>query len=636
MTEKVTQSGGSKDYFKDHSNYRSKYRLHQNTGFMLSTAWRVCKSVIFLMIFLAFIITAKSAVELFIAPMILEKIEMNAPFLELISVIAMFSISLILLAGLEGYVRENVLFGRIAVRQDLIRQIGDKTAGTSYPNTLNADFLSFQAKSYKACWDNASPGEAFWTSLTQLLANFLSFLVWFLLLSSLNPVLIGAVGAVSVAGYMINKSAHQWGWNHRGEEAYCHKKMDYICRMSTSRPYAKDIRMFGLRPWFEEMWNQGFGQYRKFLARREKRYLWANLGELALMLIRSSVIFACLLYMAFQEGLSVSRFFLYFTAANSFTFWVTGILDQLSLLYRQSLELSVIREYLEWPEPFLFEQGRPLSGEMEKSYELRLENVSFSYPGSGTNTISHMNLVIAPGEKLAVVGLNGAGKTTLVKLICGFLDPTEGAVLLNGEDIRQYNRRDYYRLFAAVFQDFSILEASVAENVAQCVDGIDINRVQESIAMAGLTQKIESLPHGLDTKIGRQVYEEGVELSGGQTQRLMLARALYKHAPLILLDEPTAALDPIVENDIYLKYSQMTKGRTSVFISHRLASTQFCDRILFLDHGQIAEEGTHQQLLGQKGLYADLFEIQSRYYQEEGEEYGRDQRKDVIASGCPV
>ena len=339
-------------------------------------------------------------------------------------------------------------------------------------------------------------------------------------------------------------------------------------------------------------------------------------------LVRSGAVFASLIYQTFEEGLSVSQFFLYVTAANSFTLWVTGILDHFSRLHRQSLDLSVIREYLEWPEPFLLEQGKPLVQEAGKAYELRLKNVSFSYPGSGKDTISHMNLVVSPGEKLAVVGLNGAGKTTLVKLLCGFLDPSEGVVLLNGQDIRQYNRRDYYRLFSAVFQDFSVLEASVAENVAQKVDGIDLKRVEESITLAGLEEKAGSLPYGLDTKIGRQVYEEGVELSGGQTQRLMLARALYKQAPVILLDEPTAALDPIAENDIYLKYSQMAEGRTSVFISHRLASTQFCDRILFLEHGQIVEEGTHRQLLERKGRYASLFEIQSRYYRERGEEYG--------------
>ena len=192
-------------------------------------------------------------------------------------------------------------------------------------------------------------------------------------------------------------------------------------------------------------------------------------------------------------------------------------------------------------------------------------------------------------------------------------------MLLNGEDIRKYNRRDYYALFSAVFQDFSMLEASVAENVSQKVEGIDEARVWACLEQAGLTEKIQSLPDGIQTKLGRQVYEDGVELSGGETQRLMLARALYKDGPILALDEPTAALDPIAENDIYRKYNEMTAGKTSLFISHRLASTRFCDRILFLADGVIAEEGTHESLIALCGGYAKLFEVQSRYYQEGGD-----------------
>ena len=189
--------------------------------------------------------------------------------------------------------------------------------------------------------------------------------------------------------------------------------------------------------------------------------------------------------------------------------------------------------------------------------------------------------------------------------------------MLNGQDIRQYNRRDYYELLSAVFQDFSILECSVAENVSQNPVDIDREKVKRCLEQAGIWEKIESLPKGMDTPIGKSVYEDGVELSGGQTQRLVLARALYKEPQILVLDEPTAALDPLAENDIYQRYESMTKGKTSLFISHRLASTQFCDRILFLANGKIAEEGTHQELLELGKEYAKLFEVQSRYYREE-------------------
>lgn len=289
-----------------------------------------------------------------------------------------------------------------------------------------------------------------------------------------------------------------------------------------------------------------------------------------------------------------------------------------------------MQEYLNWPEPFRFEGGKPLPKDTDHPYELRLDDVSYRYPGAKSDTISHFILTVRPGEKLAIVGLNGAGKTTLVRLLCGFLDPTDGRVLLDGEDIRQYDRRDYYALFATVFQDFSVLEHSVRVNVAQRLEGIDEERVRRCIDQAGLTETVARLPQGLDTKLGRLVYEDGVELSGGQTQRLMLARALYKDAPILALDEPTAALDPIAENDIYLKYSEMTRGRTALFISHRLASTRFCDRILFLADGRLAEEGTHQSLLELGGGYAKLFEVQSRYYREGGVEDGAGEKDEPV------
>ena len=246
------------------------------------------------------------------------------------------------------------------------------------------------------------------------------------------------------------------------------------------------------------------------------------------------------------------------------------------------------------------------------------EDVSFHYPGTERDILRHIDLTIHPGEKLAVVGLNGAGKTTMVMLLCGFYDPTEGRVLLNGQDIREFDRSAYYRLFSAVFQGFSILDTTIAECVAQTTEHIDRVKVDHCLAQAGLTEAIAKFPQGVDTHFGREVYLDGVQLSGGQTQRLMLARALYKDGPILVLDEPTAALDPIAENDIYQKYSDMTAGKTSVFISHRLASTRFCDRILFIADGGIAEEGTHKELLAKGGAYAELFAVQSRYYQEGG------------------
>jgi len=197
----------------------------------------------------------------------------------------------------------------------------------------------------------------------------------------------------------------------------------------------------------------------------------------------------------------------------------------------------------------------------------------------------------------------------------GFFDPTQGEVLLNGQDIRQYNRLDYYKHFTAVFQDYSILPVSINENIAQCIPGeIDHNRVHECAKKAGIASKLEAV--GYETPLTKEVFENGVELSGGETQRLLLARALYKNAPIILLDEPTAALDAIAEKEMYEKYHELTANRTSIYISHRLASTRFCDRIILVEDGTITEEGTHESLISQNGRYAELFDIQSQYYKQ--------------------
>lgn len=593
-----------------------RYNMWQNSAYMVRRAWGLYKSVVLLCAAQAVTSAGKTVAELLIAPAVLGQLERGAALGQLAVTIVGFTGILLVLAGLDRYIRSNTMYGRIAVRMGIIRDISRKLADTSYPNLLDTRFLAMEEKSVDASNSNAKAAEAIWTTWSDILTNLLGFGAYLALLSGLDWRIILLVAVTSAASYLCGKRINEWGYRHREEEMSCRTPLNYAYETATRRKYAKDIRIFGLQSWLMELWDRSLGLYRAFVRRRERTYLWANVIDTALILVRNGAAYAYLVRLALAGDLTVAQFVLYFGAVGGFAQWVTGILDKFTLLHKQSLEISTVREFLEWPEPFRFGGGAPLP--RTDRYELRLENVSFRYPEAAADTIRHMDLTVRPGERLAIVGLNGAGKTTLVKLLCGFLDPTEGRVLLNGQDIREFDRKAYYSLFSAVFQDFSVLEASVAENVAQRVDGIDRERVERCLRQAGLTEKIAALPRGLDTPIGRQVYENGVELSGGQTQRLMLARALYKDAPILLLDEPTAALDPIAESDIYQKYSAMTEGRTSLFISHRLASTRFCDRILYLDHGTIREEGTHDQLLQRSGGYAALFAIQSRYYQEGG------------------
>ena len=597
---------------------KPKYNTLQNVGWMIKIAWNNRKRVMLFCVLTALFEVLLNLTQLYIAPEVLARVEQRAPMWELLLTIGVFTAALFLTNGLKEYIKQNTLFARVDVRSVIIGKLARKCNMTSYPNTLDANFIKLREKAHLSCEGNSQATEHIWQTLTMLLKNIGGLLVYLTILSRIDTVLLLVVIATCVAGFLVSRYTNNWRYARREEEENYFQKKYYLRTKAESVELAKDIRIFGLQNWLNELLDQIHNVYLDFTLRCEKVEVIADITEAVLTMARNGIAYVYLINMALNEGLSVSEFLLYFTAVTTFTTWVMGILQEMSALHKESLDISRVREFLEYPEPFKFEDGESIPA--TDTYELKLENVSFRYPGAENDIIRNLNLTVHPGEKLAIVGLNGAGKTTLVKLLCGLLDPTEGMVLLNGKDIRDFNRRNYYDLFSAVFQEFSVLDVTVAEEIAQTTVDIDYDRIADCIEKAGLTAMIEKLPKGLQTHVGREVHLDGVLFSGGQTQRLMLARALYKNGPILLLDEPTAALDPIAENDIYMKYSEMTQGRTSLFISHRLASTRFCDRIIFVADGSIKEEGTHESLLALGGEYAKLFEVQSRYYQE-GKEF---------------
>ena len=593
---------------------KPKYNAAQNVGWMVKIAWKVRRRVLFLCVAMAALEVANNLAQLYVAPEILSRVERHAPIGELLGTIGLFTLALFLTMGLKEYFEKIVLFPRVDVRSNIVGMIGRKCNMTSFPNTLEAKFIKLREKAHQSTQSNNEATELVWETLTELMQNVGGFLVYLTILSRLNGVLMGVIVVTCVAGFLLSRHSDNWEFRHRDEEESCYAKKSYIRRKAESVELAKDIRIFGLQGWLNELMDCVQNVYLDFLLRSEKVRLLSDVAEALLTMARNGIAYAYLLHMALRDSLSVPEFILYFTAVSTFTTWVMGILQAAQKLHEESLDISQVREFLDYPEPFRFEGGVAIP--KADACELKLEHVSFRYPGAEEDTIHDLDLTVRPGEKLAIVGLNGAGKTTLVKLLCGLFDPTEGRVLLNGVNVRDFNRREYYGLFSAVFQEFSILDVTVAENIAQTNENIDAQKLWDCIEKAGLTQTIQKLPKGLDTHVGREVYLDGVLFSGGQTQRMMLARALYKDGAILLLDEPTAALDPLAENDIYQKYKDMTAGKTSLFISHRLASTRFCDRIIFIADGHITEEGTHDQLLARGGAYARLFEIQSRYYQE--------------------
>ena len=297
---------------------------------------------------------------------------------------------------------------------------------------------------------------------------------------------------------------------------------------------------------------------------------------------------------------------------------VTRAMSDLQTFLATGSEFDYINSYLSTYEDFIAQPSMAYDGTLpiekrdDGQYEFTFHDVSFSYPGTNIPVLEHVTLSFAVGEKTALVGRNGAGKTTLIKLLCRLYEPTSGYITLNGIDIRKYSYKEYTQAFSVVFQDFHLFSLPLDENIAAGTE-IDEAALQSSLAKVGLTDRVQQLPQGIRTRLYNN-NGSGVDLSGGEAQRTAIARALYKDAPFVILDEPTAALDPIAEAEIYEQFSQMTAGKTAVYISHRMSSCKFCDRIIVLDHGRIAEDGTHDTLLANHGIYANLYETQAQYY----------------------
>ena len=345
------------------------------------------------------------------------------------------------------------------------------------------------------------------------------------------------------------------------------------------------------------------------------RGLWASVIAGLMTLIQNAVAYAVLIGMLLAGALSVGDFVFYFGIVGSVAGFLHGIINYAAALNRRADKIAYYREFFDYPNKFNHGEGCEIP---KGAVTVELRDVWYKYDGANDYTLKGIDLTLQAGESLALVGINGAGKTTLVKLICGLYRPTKGEILVNGKSIDEYNIEEYYTMISAVFQEISPVCFTMFEYVASADLGRPTAREDAISAMkdAGIWEKISKLENGIDTHLMKGIYDDGVDLSGGEMQKLVLARAIYKNGNILILDEPTAALDPIAENNIYLQYRNLTRGKTSIYISHRFASTRFCDRIFLIDGGVIKESGTHEELMKQNGHYAYMFGVQAKYYKE--------------------
>lgn len=397
-----------------------------------------------------------------------------------------------------------------------------------------------------------------------------------------------------------------------------HQGLAYLRRESIAPGNGKDIRLYRMDRWFLREFRERIDRIVARVDQGRNGFAAAEIAGAALAFIRNLFVYGWLIREMALGRLALPVFLLYVGIVSGVEAWMNGLFEAAQGIYRNKEVMDDYRDFLEYG---IAEEGKEALQHPGSAHEIRLEHVSFRYEGNEEDTIHDLTLSIRPGERLALVGLNGAGKTTLIKLLCGFYRPTSGRIFLDGQDLQTLPRQALFREFAVVFQDVFAFSFPLSENVS-CMEAgrEDAKRLQDSLEKAGLLEKASSLPKGERTFLNRDMDEEGVSLSGGELQKLMLARALYKDAPVIILDEPTAALDPIAESEMYERYDTMIREKTGIFISHRLSSTRFCDRILFMEKGRIAEEGSHDALMEKGGAYAQLFALQARYYQKKREE----------------
>lgn len=460
--------------------------------------------------------------------------------------------------------------------------------------------------------------EAFLKQVPALIKNVLGLAIYSFAAGSTNLfIFIYMLFSTALVAYM-NWRASRWDYAHREEEAYIYEKTKYLLGETLDNKNLKDIKLYGMKKWLMYAFECLTKAYGNLNRRIRMKYFTAKAADRVLACIRDAIVYIYLIYELINGKLEVDKFILMLGVISGFGTWMNGIVEAARELWSNSVVVGQYREFMDYgldekPNEDLEKVPNPGC-----PHEIRLEHVDYTYPGAEKPSIKDVSLTIHSREKLALVGVNGAGKSTLVKLIAGLYHPTSGTITIDGVDISKLPRDEYYKELAVVFQEVFAFAFPLDSNITgQEEKLIDYERLEVCLKQADIWEKVQTLPHGTHTMLMKEIDQNGVVLSGGEMQRLMLARALYKSAPMIILDEPTSALDPIAESNMYEKYYSLTKDKTSVFISHRLSSTRFCDRIVYMEGGEILEEGTHASLMSFNGKYAEMYNIQAHYYNED-------------------
>ena len=515
-----------------------------------------------------------------------------------------------LIYWLSGYLslrrdRANAKFNNLTDRV-----LADRTLTMDYPYLEDPEVLKMVQQFMQGRMTQGGLAGAGW-ALGNGLPALLTALGMLFILARLSGGLLGLLLAATAVSLALLRLQVKYLSGMTMEMADGNRILSYLFSIFTDFSYGKDIRLFEAEPLMtmrmkdtvDELWRVCFGNYTKSGACQAGRAAIAQ-GVVAL-------IYAMLAVQTVQKGLSIADFVMLTAAAVSFASSVMTAVTSAMNFYGALKMVAPFGEYMNLP-PVLSQGSEPVP-ELTGEDAMVFDHVSFTYPRAAEPTLKDLCFTIKRGERLAVVGENGAGKTTMIKLLLRLYEPDEGTIYLGGRDIRTMSREETLKQFAVVFQDFKLLAFSVKENICIGPDG-DEERLHEVLRKLDLDKVMESTPHGAETSVYRLFDEEGVEFSGGERQKMAIARALYKDSPIVVMDEPTAALDPIAEAEIYGHLNQLVEHKTALFISHRLSSCKFCDRVAVFENGGVTQCGSHKELMAQEGLYRRMFAAQARYY----------------------
>lgn len=516
----------------------------------------------------------------------------------------------------------------ILVRLRMITDQVAKVLSMNYQTLEQPDILDMHSKASQAASGNDVGLEGMLHNIYNIGANVLTFLVTLATISVLDIRLILILAVISFVQFLFFRyTVKKDKKNVWDKLAPVWRKLNYMEYTLQNFDSAKDIRLFGMKKWLS-------GKQHEIISEKQDRMLYSktlwtynSIFVHSMLVLSTAAVYGILIFIILGTDMSIGDFTLYVGLSTTFTTALTAVLNDIGGFKQCSLKVDDFRSFLDL-ETENEEDCIPVP--KTDKYKFEFKNVSYQYKGQEGYALKNMNLTLEAGKKMAVVGLNGAGKTTFIKLLLRLYDPTEGVILLNGTDIRKFRRKEYYELFSPVFQNVEVFAFPMAENISmKKTEGTDRELSRKCAERAGLKEKLETLEKGVDTELLKVIHDDGIDLSGGEKQKLALARALYKNAPIIVLDEPTAALDALAEYNLYKSFDEIIGSKSAVYISHRLSSTRFCDSIAMFKAGELVEQGTHEELLAKGGAYAEMFEIQAQYYKDENNNENAELREEA-------